>query len=297
MLEGLARSVIDSLAPACCVDCGLGLGGHAPAICADCARRLPWWRALDGCPRCGTDGLDRSNGADRSTPSARTICGGCYSMGSPLHACHALLHYEGRARNWIPRFKRHRMSMGPALTSRLAIEFLTDEFAVRLAKQRVQRPDLIVPIPLHPRRKRRRGFNHADLIARRLAKRLDLRCDTRQLVRRRNTSAQAQLDGPARRDNMRRAFRTRQPMELIERVWLVDDVLTTGATLEAAAEALLEAGVEEVYGLTLAATRPRPRPNTPVQRARTSAGAGAETHVSSAASSDLPGRPATAGPL
>jgi len=115
-------------------------------------------------------------------------------------------------------------------------------------------PDLVVPMPLHTRRRWRRGFNHATPIARSLAETLEVEWRPDALVRVRDTPPQAGLPEAARRRNVRGAFRARPRLGAHTRVWIVDDVLTTGSTLDAAADALLDAGIAEVYGLALAAT-------------------------------------------
>jgi ComF family protein len=235
----------DLLAPLACIQCRNVPATPDMPLCRSCIERLAWWRRVDGCPRCG---------AVQAEPGA---CPGCYSSGSALHRCHTLLHYDDISRDWIPRFKQRSSAFGPALDCRIAIEFLADELARRLAMRRAAAPDLIIPIALHPRRLRQRGFNQSAAIAQRIAKCLGLRLAPDALVRRRHTPPQATLGMDERRSNLRGAFRARRRLDAFERVWLVDDVLTTGATLDSAAEACLAAGVGEVHGLTLAATTTR----------------------------------------
>ncbi len=113
--------------------------------------------------------------------------------------------------------------------------------------------DLVVPVPLHPRRLVDRGYNQAALLAAEVAVELDAPLVARALVRVRNTPQQAHLDRGARLDNVRQAFRARDP-RIIQgrRVVLVDDVATTGATLTACAEALLAAGAASVTAIVVA---------------------------------------------
>lgn len=114
-------------------------------------------------------------------------------------------------------------------------------------------PALLVPVPLHPRRERERGFNQALLLARRLgrARGIPVRADA--LVRAAATQAQTELDARARRANVRGAFRLRRPEAIAGRhVLLVDDILTTGATLSECARCLREGGAATVGALTVA---------------------------------------------
>lgn len=106
-------------------------------------------------------------------------------------------------------------------------------------------PELIVPMPLHPQRYRERGFNQAHEIARYTGASLCLPVDTRHLVRRRATLEQSGLSLAERRRNVQGAFEVARPFTAM-RVALIDDVLTTGSTALAAAQALLAAGVSEV---------------------------------------------------
>jgi len=112
---------------------------------------------------------------------------------------------------------------------------------------------LVVPVPLHPRRLAERGYNQAALLARAVANELGAPLRPRALVRVRNTSQQALLDRSGRRKNVEHAFRVADPSTVRgRRVVLVDDVATTGSTLAACSEALLEAGAESVTAVVVA---------------------------------------------
>jgi len=123
------------------------------------------------------------------------------------------------------------------------------------------RPALwIVPIPLHPARLRARRFNPAALLARDLARQLGIPCRADLLHRVRDTPSQTELGRSQRRRNLAGAFRCARAQPA-PRIWLVDDVVTTGATLSEAARALRAAGAREVSALcaarTLLASKPR----------------------------------------
>jgi ComF family protein len=111
--------------------------------------------------------------------------------------------------------------------------------------------DAMIPVPLHPRRLRERGYNQATLIARELARTLSLPILEDVLVRSRATKTQTQLSAAERRVNVVGAF-TAEPIQVAGRaLLLVDDVCTTGSTLDACADALRRAGASHVYALTL----------------------------------------------
>lgn len=112
--------------------------------------------------------------------------------------------------------------------------------------------DALIPIPLHSERLAERGFNQAELLARAVATTTGFPLINDQIMRIRATGQQAHLDAQARHENMRGAFAWRGRSAPPQRVLLVDDVLTTGATMSACAHVLREAGAEEVYGLALA---------------------------------------------
>ena len=112
--------------------------------------------------------------------------------------------------------------------------------------------DVIVPVPLHPQRLRERGYNQSALLARELARHTGLPVTEGTLLRITPTPPQVGLRATERAENVRGAFRCRDDELAGMRVLLVDDVLTTGATLRACAEALSEGKASAVWGLTLA---------------------------------------------
>ena len=118
------------------------------------------------------------------------------------------------------------------------------------------RPDLLLPVPLAKRRLRERGFNQAGMLGRWLGSQLGVNCDERILARTRETPAQQRLDAKARRHNLRQAFAVTRELKG-KHVAIVDDVLTTGATAQAIAQALRRAGARRVDVYCLART-PKP---------------------------------------
>jgi ComF family protein len=116
---------------------------------------------------------------------------------------------------------------------------------------------VVVPVPLHAARLRERGYNQAALLAREMAHRAALPVNEHTLTRRRATASQVELDAQQRKENVHAAFHCTDEQLVDQRVLLVDDVCTTGATLEACAEALQDSGARNVCALTLARARYR----------------------------------------
>ena len=110
----------------------------------------------------------------------------------------------------------------------------------------------IVPIPLHASRKRKRGYNQAEWIARAMVKELKLPVDTRLLYRIRRTKPQKKLDDRQRKQNLKNAFEVRKKIDSRERILLVDDIYTTGSTVDAAAGCLQNALGCQVYVAVIA---------------------------------------------
>lgn len=113
-------------------------------------------------------------------------------------------------------------------------------------------PEALVPVPLHPDRERIRGYNQAALLAQELGKRLDIPVLSGWLVRVKNTSPQKALEGAARQNNLKKAFKIVQDDVKLNTIVIIDDIYTTGSTIDAAALECRTAGVRRVFFITLA---------------------------------------------
>lgn len=107
--------------------------------------------------------------------------------------------------------------------------------------------EVIVPIPMYFWKKRRRGYNQAEVFARRLGKQLHIPVTGKIVKRIRNTRPQKELNDVERKENLKKAFKIAPDIVKYRKILLVDDIYTTGSTMDAVAEVLLEAGVKEVY--------------------------------------------------
>lgn len=213
------RSIFNRFLPPACLLCG----GHAhAALCAGCRADLPWHSA-PACPVCALP-----------SPEGR-VCGACLKRPPAYDRTRAALAYAFPLDRLIPHLKyRGRLAVAPALADCLAAS-LDD----------APRPDCLTPMPLHPARLRERGFNHAGEIARGLAQRLDLRLDAALCRRVRDTPPQMRLPLDMRRRNVRGAFECDAAVSGLH-VAVVDDVMTTGSSLDALAQSLKRAGAREV---------------------------------------------------
>jgi ComF family protein len=226
-LNNWLTNIQDWLLPRLCPACGL-CTGPGRDLCPGCEADLPLLHAA--CPRCATP----YEHADIHGP-----CGACQQKPPAYARTLALYRYAPPADHFLRALKfHHDLALARLLGERLAR---------RVAEDTSPRPDLILPVPLHRARLRERGYNQALEIARPLAQALRVPLDFRALVRVRATAPQTALAVEQRRRNVRNAFALRDPAAVRDRrVALVDDVMTTGSTVQAAAKCLRAAGASEV---------------------------------------------------
>ena len=224
MLSRLADELLALLAPPACLACRRPLTGAGQQLCAPCRRALPWLPAPH-CPRC-------------ALPSP---CRPCPAAGAPFDAAWAPLVHAGAARTLVTALKfRGRLAVADLMAAQIAAGAPAGLLAP---------PAVLVPVPAHPRRRRERGFDQAERLARALSRRS--RLPVRAPLRRAPTAArQLGASRAARLAPERLKIAAAGPAPA--RVVLVDDVHTTGATLRACAAALRAAGAGRIACVTYA---------------------------------------------
>lgn len=166
----------------------------------------------------------------------------------PLVTIHrAALPYQGVLREIILLLKFKECSCLARPLVDLAFNYFRDDLVLW------EGVDILIPVPLHSRREKERGYNQARLLAKALAKKVNLPWEGKVLKRIINSPPQSSVEGKDRRKNVRNVFQVEKNREVVGRViCLVDDVYTTGATLNECARILLAAGAREVRAVTLA---------------------------------------------
>ena len=223
----LGEKALDFVFPRWCVGCGRG----GDFICPAC-RRLLVRINPPLCPRCGR-------------PQASGIlCPGCVNWPASIDGIRSPFRFDGVIRQAVYQLKYRNIR---ALAKPLA-HFLHEYLMANPLPA-----DVIVPVPLHPKRLRERGYNQSGLLAKELGKLAGMPLIDGLLLRQRQTSPQARTANVAERQkNVAGAFVCSAGGLAEKSVLLIDDVATSGATLDAAAAALKDAGATEVWGLVLA---------------------------------------------
>lgn len=222
MVDKFSGQVLGLLAPARCHWCAQHSAGAV--ACASCVAALPWnARACRSC----------------ALPlPAGDVCVACAREAPPQDGSWAAFRYDAPVSQAIVELKFH---------GRLAPAHVVGELmAERLARRPQPLPEILIPVPLHAQRLRRRGYNQAHELARQLSRRLSLRLVPRAAHRLRATGEQTRLGAAARRRNVRGAFVVDGDAVLGRHVALLDDVITTGATTAELARAARAAGAARI---------------------------------------------------
>ncbi|MBL1320639.1 MAG: ComF family protein [Methylophaga sp.] len=207
--------------------CGSSSGNDC--LCQACSEQLPLLG--HACPRC-------------ASPLQQTmLCGHCLNKPPEQDASFSLFRYRSPIDRLIVDLKYHDTLV------------LSQFFATQMAEQLKKRPlpQLLIPIPLHPRRLRERGYNQSLELAKQLSKQLNIPVRHDILMRIKDTPPQASLPFAERKNNMKKAFQINNT-NIPNHIALIDDVLTTGHTVNFAAKVLHEMGVKTIEVWTIART-------------------------------------------
>jgi competence protein ComFC len=219
----------------------IGIDWLYPPICAGCGKSgTRWCRTCQTqvfklqdqiCPRCG------------SYEPHGVLCVDCQGNSLPYEACLSWGLYSGPLREAIHRLKyQNDVGLAEALANHLIEVFLVTGWKI----------DFITAVPLGLKRRNQRGYNQSSLLALPLALAANVPFKPRAIARARETTSQVGLSAPLRKENVRGAFVARPSLVSNKAVLIIDDVTTTGATLNSCAQALLDGGAKQVYCLTLA---------------------------------------------
>ena len=225
----LAQELTDLLYPPRCPLCQKILLREEKPICPDCRGELPWIRE-PRCKKCGRPLED-----DRTE-----LCERCMRQTHFYRQGQCTFVYTGKLRDSLLRMKyeNHREYI-PFFAQAMALS--QGPFLERIGAR------TLVPVPLHPQKRRARGFDQCALLCTALSELTGIEVCHDALLRVKQTSPQKGLDALRRRENLHGAFAVGKTVSLQEPVVIVDDIYTTGATIDSAAYTLIQAGITDIW--------------------------------------------------
>lgn len=255
-LRGLWEDVLELVYPSgiYCISCGRPMDQRFPySLCGNCVQLLRW-AGRDICGRCGRPVTGGGKGA---------LCGDCAEEERRFKKGFTCVGYGEREKAIIHDFKYggkayYGEKLAKLMAERIELEESFKELGTSIEELRASSGfDLIIPVPMYKEKEKDRGYNQAAVLGKHLARRLGISFLDHGLIRCRNTPPMSSLSAGERRQNVKGAFAVNERVrrQLTGKVvLLVDDVFTTGSTVEACAEVLREAGAQTVFVITFAST-------------------------------------------
>lgn len=227
MMKSFFQKITNIILPNVCVLC-MHPTHSSLVLCDACKIDLPW--LINACMRCANP-----------LPVEEKVCGECLKKPPPYDNTFAMLHYKKPITNLIAQMKyQQQLSI-----AKLFGEYMAEKLINKVDDSTLILPQAILPVPLHTKRLRERGFNQAIELARPVAKRLQLPILTQECIRIRATEKQSLTRAGAREDNIKNAF-SAEFTQPVMHVALIDDVITTGNTISAVSKSLKKAGVQRI---------------------------------------------------
>ena len=230
--KAITELILSILFPRHCPICDelVPMGAY---ICKKCEMALPFI-VEPACKKCGKQ-LEEEE---------REYCTDCMKKQHAFKQGKALFSYEKELKRSMYRFKYAKR--------REYADYFAKEAAIRYGAWIKRRGiEVIIPIPMYGPKKKRRGYNQAETFAKSLAKETKLPMKANLMKRVKNTVPQKELDDKGRKDNLKGAFKLKTNIVEYRKILLVDDIYTTGSTMDAAASCLIDAGAGEIYLLSI----------------------------------------------
>lgn len=229
----LKSSALNLLFPRCCPVCGEIIIPKGALICPACMHKLSWVRRPT-CMRCGKEII--SGGIE--------YCYDCARHHRTFDSGMAIINYN--------ELSSHSMAQIKYNNKREYLDFYAEAIYRKLGRRILRlHPDLLVPVPVHPSRLKTRGFNQAQELALILSEKLQIPVNTTLLSRSKNTLPQKALSPSERLENLEQAFISAPVPPGINTILLVDDIYTTGSTIEACSRVLKRQGAKYIHFVTI----------------------------------------------
>ncbi len=228
----IAGGILDCIYPRICPVCNEIVSVLGRDICPECERKLSYV-GDSFCMRCG-----------KPVEDDEEYCTDCLKTEHVYDEGRAALLYDEYMSMSIYRFKYNGKREFASFYGRVITERLG-------TKIKSWKPDVIIPVPVHKSKLKKRGYNQAYLIAKELSRDLKIPINDRLVCRTAATTVQKELSAKERQNNLKKAFKVTQNVVSLNTVLIVDDIYTTGATVDAMARCLRGAGVRKVYFVSL----------------------------------------------
>lgn len=226
--------LIDWIYPRHCVLCDCLLGKKERYLCKSCGKVFPQPIQEPRCMKCGKS-LQQEE---------KEYCYDCSKNEQEFTRGIGIFQYRDSLKDAVMRFKfKERREYGEFLGKLMCV--YGKKFVMRI------QPEVIIPVPIHKKKAAMRGYNQAEELAKIISKGFSIPIQTNLVLRKKFTKAQKELNRKERRKNLQEAFEVDPAMGKYKKVLIVDDIYTTGSTINAIAGKLKKVGVEEVYFLTL----------------------------------------------
>lgn len=225
--------LLDLIYPRRCPVCDKAVKPFGNLICEECTKKIKYVKA-PSCSKCGKELKDKR----------AIFCHDCACKEHSYDRGMALFSYPSVADS-IYRFKYRRRQEYAA--------YYGERLAAVLGRRIVElKPDALVPVPIHASKKKQRGYNQAELIAKELGRRLNIPVETKLIKRVRKTIPMKDLSAVERQNNLKRAFKICRNDVKLNTIIIVDDIYTTGSTIDAMTHEMRRAGIKSIYFVALA---------------------------------------------